>query len=51
MNKKNPEGHFEMPYEDKNRVADFYAKAFGGQPQMLGPEMVNYVIVITRQAP
>lgn len=45
----NPVVHFEMPYEDRNRMADFYAKAFGWQPQMLGPEMGNYVVVATSE--
>ncbi|MGE5446671.1 MAG: VOC family protein [Ignavibacteriales bacterium] len=49
MKKMNPVVHFEMPYEDKNRMADFYAKAFGWQPQMLGPEMGNYVVVTTSE--
>ncbi|MEO5927365.1 MAG: VOC family protein [Patescibacteria group bacterium] len=39
--------HFEMPYEDKNRMADFYGKAFGWKPRMLGPEMGNYVVMQT----
>lgn len=45
--KKNPVVHFEMPYEDKQRMADFYQKTFGWEPQMLGPEMGNYVLVTT----
>ena len=39
--------HFEMPYEDKERVADFYAKAFGWKAQMLGVEMGEYVMMHT----
>ncbi|MEO8209008.1 MAG: VOC family protein [bacterium] len=50
MSKKmNPVVHFEMPFEDKNRAAAFYEKAFGWKPQMLGPEMGNYVIVSTSE--
>jgi predicted enzyme related to lactoylglutathione lyase len=45
-----PVVHFEMPYEDKNRMAGFYAKAFGWKPQMLGPEMGEYVVVTTAEA-
>ena len=41
--------HFEMPYEDKHRMAAFYAKAFGWKPQMLGPEMGEYVVVTTSE--
>ena len=46
----NPVVHFEMPYEDKNRMAAFYTKAFGWKPQMLGPEMGEYVVVTTAEA-
>jgi len=45
----NPVVHFEMPYDDMNRMASFYEKAFGWKPQMLGPEMGNYVIVATSE--
>ena len=41
--------HFEMPYEDKNRMADFYTKAFGWQSQILGPEMGEYVVMTTTE--
>jgi uncharacterized protein len=47
--KMNPVVHFEMPYDDRQRMADFYAKAFGWEPQMLGPEMGNYVVVRTSE--
>jgi uncharacterized protein len=43
----NPVVHFEMPYEDKARVASFYQKAFGWHTQMLGEEMGNYVLATT----
>src|SRR5260370_41170334 len=42
--------HFEMPYENRNRMADFYAKAFGWKPHILGPEMGNYVVVATSES-
>ncbi|HEY3248290.1 MAG TPA: VOC family protein [bacterium] len=45
-----PVVHFEMPYQDKTRMADFYAKAFGWQPRMLGPEMGSYVVVTTTES-
>lgn len=45
----NPVVHFEMPYEDKARMADFYSKAFGWTAQMLGPEMGEYVVVHTSE--
>jgi predicted enzyme related to lactoylglutathione lyase len=43
----NPVVHFEMPYQNKNRMAGFYTKAFGWKPKMLGPEMGEYVVVTT----
>jgi len=46
----NPVVHFEMPYEDKNRMANFYAKAFGWKPEMLGPDMGEYVVVKTSES-
>jgi predicted enzyme related to lactoylglutathione lyase len=42
--------HFEMPAEDKRRMADFYTKAFGWKTQMLGPEMNDYVLVTTTES-
>jgi len=42
-----PVVHFEMPYEDPARMANFYASAFGWKTQMLGPEMGNYVLATT----
>jgi len=49
MSNMNPVVHFEMPYEDKTRMANFYAQAFGWKHQMLGPEMGNYVVVTTSE--
>jgi predicted enzyme related to lactoylglutathione lyase len=46
----NPVVHFEMPYENRNRMAEFYAEAFGWKPKMLGPEMGNYVVVTTTES-
>ena len=45
----NPVVHFEMAYEDKDRMAGFYSKAFGWKPQMLGPDMGNYVVMHTTE--
>lgn len=45
----NPVVHFEMPAEDRNRMADFYSGVFGWQTQMLGEEMGNYVLVSTTE--
>ncbi len=41
--------HFEMPYEDRTRMANFYTKAFGWQTEKLGEEMGNYVIANTTE--
>ena len=48
--KMNPVVHFEMPAEDRKRMASFYSNVFGWQTQMLGPDMGNYVIAITTEA-
>jgi hypothetical protein len=39
----NPVVHFELPYDDRERIARFYRSAFGWQLEMLGEEMGNYV--------
>lgn len=41
--------HFEMPYEDRDRMKKFYESAFGWQTQTLGPEMGNYVVATTTE--
>jgi len=48
--KMNPVVHFEMPAEDRKRMADFYTNVFGWKTQMLGPEMGNYVLATTTEA-
>jgi uncharacterized protein len=50
MSKMCPVVHFEMPGEDRNRMAAFYQKAFGWKTQMLGPEMGDYVLVTTAES-
>ena len=45
----NPVVHFEMPYEDRDRMAGFYTKAFGWKPQMLGADMGSYVVMTTTE--
>ena len=42
--------HFEMPYEDRDRMAKFYEQTFGWQNQMLGPEMGDYVVTMTTES-
>ena len=49
MNKPNPVVHFEMPYEDAGRMTKFYEQAFGWKPNVLGPEMGNYIVVHTTE--
>ncbi len=44
---KNPVVQFEMPAEDRKRMADFYTKAFGWKTQQLGEDMGNYVLATT----
>jgi uncharacterized protein len=43
----NPVVHFEMPAEDRKRMADFYTRVFGWKTQQLGEEMGNYVLATT----
>ena len=42
--------HFEIPFDDRNRMARFYGSAFGWQTQMLGEDMGNYVLATTTQS-
>ncbi len=44
-----PVVHFEMPYEDRKRMAQFYQSAFGWQTQMLGEDMGHYVVATTTE--
>ena len=39
--------HFEIPAEDRKRIANFYTKVFGWKTQQLGEDMGNYVLVTT----
>jgi predicted enzyme related to lactoylglutathione lyase len=45
--KADPVVHFEMPAEDRKRMAKFYTTTFGWKTQMLGKEMGNYVLAST----
>jgi len=49
MKTMNPVVHFEMPADDRKRMADFYTKVFGWQTQLMGEEMGNYVTVATTE--
>lgn len=41
--------HFEMPYDNEQRMAKFYETAFGWQTKMLGESMGNYVLATTTE--
>jgi predicted enzyme related to lactoylglutathione lyase len=45
----NPVVHFEMPYNNRMRIAKFYESAFGWQTRMLGEDMGNYVLATTTE--
>ena len=45
----NPVVHFEMPYDNRERMAAFYQSAFGWQTHLLGEEMGNYVLAHTAE--
>jgi uncharacterized protein len=49
MKKMNPVVHFEMPAEDRKRMAEFYTNVFGWKAEMQGEEMGNYVVVQTTE--
>jgi uncharacterized protein len=49
MTRMSPVVHFEMPAEDRSRMASFYEKAFGWKTQLLGPDMGDYVLVTTAE--
>ena len=45
----NPVVHFEMPAEDRKRMATFYSTVFGWKTEQLGEEMGNYVLASTTE--
>ena len=45
-----PVVHFELPYDNRERMARFYEAAFGWKLQMYGEEMGNYVVATTAEA-
>jgi len=49
MSKPCPVVHFEMPYENRQRMAAFYQRAFGWRIEMLGEDMGNYALAITAE--
>ena len=46
----NPVIHFEMPADDRDRMAEFYASVFGWQAQKLGADMGHYTVVSTTES-
>jgi predicted enzyme related to lactoylglutathione lyase len=42
--------HFQMPYDNKDRIAKFYETVFGWHTQFLGPEMGEYVLATTTES-
>ena len=49
MTRMSPVVHFEMPADDRKRMASFYEKVFGWKTQLLGPDMGDYVLVTTAE--
>lgn len=45
----NPVVHFEMPYDDRQRMTRFYESAFGWQTESLGEQMGHYVTAATAE--
>lgn len=46
---KNPVVHFEMPYKDADRAAQFYSQAFGWDMNNLGDKMGGYITAHTAE--
>lgn len=44
-----PVVHFEMPYDDRVRMAKFYESAFGWQTRLFDEEAGDYVLVTTAE--
>ena len=49
MARMDPVVHFEMPYENPERLVKFYTQAFGWRMQKLGKEMSDYVVASTTE--
>ncbi len=41
--------HFEMPFDDRDRMAKFYESAFGWHTRKLGQDMGHYVLATTTE--
>ena len=42
--------HFEMPYDDRERMVEFYESAFAWRTQKLGADMGDYVLATTTES-
>ncbi len=49
MAKPNPVVHFEMPYKDAERVAEFYKTVFGWDMANMGKQMGDYITAATAE--
>lgn len=49
MNNQHPVVHFEMPYEDADRIIEFYEKAFDWKMNRYGEDMGNYITAHTAE--
>jgi len=49
MAKMSPVVHFEMGYNDRERMKKFYETAFGWKMQQFGEDMGNYVVAQTTE--
>jgi uncharacterized protein len=49
MAKPNPVVHFEMGYNDKDRMVKFYETVFGWKGQQMGDDMGGYVVAQTTE--
>jgi len=49
MKPMNPVVHFEMPYEQSDRLVKFYSQVFGWNMNPLGQEMGGYVLATTTE--
>jgi predicted enzyme related to lactoylglutathione lyase len=49
MAKMNPVVHFEMGYNDRERMVKFYQTVFGWETEQMGQDMGNYVVAHTTE--
>jgi len=49
MSKPNPVVHFEMGYNNRDRMVKFYQDVFGWETENMGEEMGNYVVAHTTE--